>query len=736
MINRFEKKISNFISEKKAIPLSFMKEHNKMFSWDDGYFVFENLAIVFVNTFKIGDRRIYRRMKCNNSDYLSKYYSDYLKAVSLQFGMREFQAKTNSNWMVGFRTVLSFLELNNLFISDINTKIVIDFFEHKEIEKLSDKTKIILKGCFDWVISQQHCSHSTRLPYINFKQDTKASLNHSRSRLPSKKSVVAAGRIFNEIMPAEEESIDCYDDIRRKFVAGMLSISFSSPNRAAAEQLYLANQKLKSKEVIGQNGDRKKIYSLDWQGSKGFSNWQKHMFNQMAPTLVRTLHFFDKACEPARILCRFMENPEEPLKRIIGKYRIKGKPVNLERATTLWELGDILGLYDLFTQENRQKIQAIDGFPHHIDPDRILSLEEKLSFLQRKLGKYPSSNTAIDKMLPPELQGLKTVMQLQDSFIQYVKRSVPNFPYRSHQNGNSVRLSQALCVFTGAQVFSSSGKTLTNSAFMVEPYEMKSMYATHLKEYFTKSGYDESFNMTPHQPRHFMNTMCHEVGLSDEIIAEFSGRKDVTSNVVYNHQTEDERHAQVVDLYNGLSFDVKVITAAEYTTLVGRAATDTGVGLCLQDLTESPCAFFNDFEENCIGCSKSAYCKGDRKSLLRMQQDLEIQEARLSDPLLNEHLSINQLSQRWFKIHFAKVERYKALIDLMQDDEIPDGSLIRPLDSTPGFAVIDLKNKNRVLKEIALSDPSHKLQEAISLAVVEQTTHETGLQRLFHEFDL
>ena len=119
-----------------------------------------------------------------------------------------------------------------------------------------------------------------------------------------------------------------------------------------------------------------------------------------------------------------------------------------------------------------------------------------------------------------------------------------------------------------------------------------------------------------------------------------------------------------------------------------------------------------------------------------MQQDLEIQEARLSDPLLNEHLSINQISQRWFKIHFAKVERYKALIDLMQDDEIPDGSLIRPLDSTPGFAVIDLKNKNRVLKEIALSDPSHKLQEAISSAVVEQTTHETGLQRLFHEFDL
>jgi hypothetical protein len=736
MINRFENKVSSFIYQKKAIPLSFMNDEHKVISWDGTYFVFDNLAVVFVNILKTNHRRISRRAKFDKSNYLTEYYSDYLKAVALQFGMREAQPKSNANWIIAFRYIVSFLENKQLLISDINTKLVGDFFGFDKIAKLSDKTKAILKGCFHWIIEQQHCSHSTRVPYVNYKQDTRFLVECSTSRLPNKKSIVAAGRIFNEIMPNEHELVDCYDDIRRKFVAGMLALSFSAPNRAAAEQLYLANQKLKSKLIKGDKGQENVIYMLDWQGSKGFSNWQKHMFNQMAPALKRTLHFFNQACEPARILCRFIENPKAPLKEIIGNYCTKGKPVYLDRATTLWELGGILGVYDRFEQKSRSKIQEIEGFPYHIDPDRILSTEEKLSFLQKKLGKYSNSNIEIDRRLPVEFQGTKTVLQLQNSFIRYVKRVLPNFPYRIHKNGNSIRLSQALCVFTGAQVFISSGKALANSAFMIEPYEISSMYGTHLQEFFIKSGYDESFRLTAHQPRHFMNTMCQEVGLSDEIIAEFSGRKDVTSNVVYNHQTEEDRHAQIVDLHGGLSFDVRIITAVEYTKLVGRAATDTGVGLCLQDLTESPCSFFNDLEENCVGCPKSAHCKGDQSSLLKMQQDLLIQEARLSDSSLNKNLSINLLSQRWFKIHFSKVERYKALIDLMQDEEIPDGSLIRPLDSSSGFSVIDLKNKNRVLREVTLSNPSHKLQEMISSSAVEQPTKETGLQHLLDEFDL
>ncbi|MFA0012611.1 hypothetical protein AB4391_04525 [Vibrio lentus] len=736
MINRFESNIRDFISQKKAIPLTFMKDRHGAIEWEGRYFVFENLAVVFVNTLKIGDQRISRTSKFSDDDYLSEYYSNYLKAVALQFGMRESQPKSNTNWIVAFRFILSFLENEKLLVSDISTKLVGDFFNLEKVSKLSDKVKSMMKGCFEWMIKEQHCTPSLRLPNVNYKENIENAVSRSKSRLPDKKSVLAAGRIFNEIIPNEKGAIDCYTDIRRQFVAGMLSISFSSPNRAAAEQLYLANQELKSKPVKGGDGVKTTVYMLDWQGSKGFSNWQKHMFNQMAPMLRRTLNFFNKACEPARILCRFFEAPQAPLKVIIGKYSVKGKPVCLERATTLWELGGILGFYERFEQGNRSKIQNIEGFPYHMDPNRILNLEEKLSFLQRKLGKYPSSNTAIDKALPVELRGTQTLQQLQGSFIRYVKRVVPQFPYRQHLNGNSVHLAQALFVFTGAQVYSSSGKSLSNSVFMIEPYNLSSMYNYLLHEYFTKSGYDESFSMTAHQPRHFMNTMCQEVGLSDEIIAEFSGRKNVTSNAVYNHQTEEERHAQIVDLHGGPSFEVNVITAAEYTNLVGRAAADTGVGLCLQSLTESPCTFFNDFEENCIGCSKSAYCKGDQSSLIKMQKDLLIQEARLSDSSLNKNLSINLISQRWFKLHFSKVERYKALIDLMQNDEIPDGSLIRPLGSSLGFSVIDLKNKNRVLREVTLSNPSRKLQEMIDSSVVVQPTKETGLQRLFDEFDL
>ncbi|MGR5305509.1 hypothetical protein [Vibrio mediterranei] len=141
MINRFESNIRDFISQKKAIPLTFMKDRHGAIEWEGKYFVFENLAVVFVNTLKIGDQRIFRTIKFSDDDYLSEYYSNYLKAVALQFGMRESQPKSNINWIVAFRFILSFLENEKLLVSDISTKLVGDFFKLEKVSKLSDKVK-------------------------------------------------------------------------------------------------------------------------------------------------------------------------------------------------------------------------------------------------------------------------------------------------------------------------------------------------------------------------------------------------------------------------------------------------------------------------------------------------------------------------------------------------------------------------------------------------------------------
>src|SRR5690606_21320818 len=63
----------------------------------------------------------------------------------------------------------------------------------------------------------------------------------------------------------------------------------------------------------------------------------------------RAINFFFRACEPARILCRFYENPkQQSLRMLLGDFKVASdrlKHLQLDEIPNLFVLGYALGFY-------------------------------------------------------------------------------------------------------------------------------------------------------------------------------------------------------------------------------------------------------------------------------------------------------------------------------------------------------------------------------------------------------
>lgn len=137
---------------------------------------------------------------------------------------------------------------------------------------------------------------------------------------------------------------------RDAFTCTMSALAMSSPSRAAAEQAILTKQRLQSHtETV--EGKPETVYYLNWRGSKGYLDNQKHFNTEMAESLDRALHYMGIVTEPARVLARFYNAPNRPLKDVLGEFKPQKVNLNLlnpakDKPITLIHLALLLGFYD------------------------------------------------------------------------------------------------------------------------------------------------------------------------------------------------------------------------------------------------------------------------------------------------------------------------------------------------------------------------------------------------------
>lgn len=190
-------------------------------------------------------------------------------------------------------------------------------------------------------------------------------------------------------------------------------------------------------------------------------------------------------------------------------------------------------------------------------------------------------------------------------------------------------------------------------------------------------------SLTTHQLRHLLNTMAQRGGLSQEEIANWSGRIDVKQNRVYDHMSEFE----LVDLLRkndpSLSLDrplaeiakrlgeVIPMTPQEFNTFVHPTAHITRWGFCIHCFVMSPCQRFAD----CLNCSEQICIKGDRRiDELRLHyQKVKELKSRAEEEIAQGTAG----ADRWYEIQVLTEMRLAELLSILEDPSIENGTIVR-----------------------------------------------------------
>ncbi|MEW6991943.1 hypothetical protein AADZ91_14815 [Colwelliaceae bacterium 6441] len=728
MINKYQKTLQLYIEKQKEIQLtSFKNKYGDPCSWDDYLWIGQNPDThKFYNLFFLNPNEVtqpHTSKLYSGKQVLSGLASELAKTYTLDLIIQQGFKKDTLRKQLAAREIIFWLkgEIWKL------TQVKLDTWMGNVA---AHKTPLI-RSFINYCHEQGFLPKTVRFNHINDRDiSLERTLLRKKEKMPSEQIILATASIFHTIVPHNNDEIDIFDNVRDRFVSCMSAIALSSPNRMIAEQLILNNQQLKSKQVklpSKENNKPKKennddkvikentIHWLDWQGSKGYKDNRNHILASMAPFVERALNYLDIVCEPARILSRYYTNPNAELKNILFNFKPKSlHGLSLNKPVNLFQLGGLLGFYD------NAKIESLelDGFPYTADVHRKIYWRAPIANIL--LG----TNTLVNRKYLPFKQDQQKISLIEIEFLwlSLIKKELPAFPYRYIGDSNSkVKLEHALCLFTGAQLQLGGGSrtmfqgSAGSSFFAIDSIDLSSIIKLSLGKngIFQRNGFNGSFQITPHQFRHYLNTKYQDSELPEIVIAMLSGRVNVESNADYDHTSDSAKVAQIAHI-NTPDFErnVKTITQEEYEIATGKVAHAMSTGICTQQLHQTPCTHLNDFLTQCVGCRSSCHLNRDVEAIELLEQDLAIQQYRLEEVKNSPNIKTNPIRQSWFKTHHTNVFVLEELIKLMKSHEIKEGSLIRYAGDESAFQLIDIQKRKRIDHKISLPN-SQKALEAL-----------------------
>lgn len=609
----------------------------------------------------------------------------------------------------------------------------------KIVNKVGSPEKFTQFG--QWLKDNNFIPPSVKLPsFKTYNRVGSDIINHKKKLIPDDRVLMALGAItYDTILKYPSSSpIHPLKLQRDAFICAMAALAMASPNRVDAEQTVLAKQTLKKLSRKTLKGEIKVVHYLNWQGSKGYENYNNHIVNNMADPVARCLEYFNKACEPGRVLARFYENPTQSLKVILGDFipsveLLQQASVDLDKPTHLIKLGFILGFYELSDRNiavskntNDSKKNRYATY-HHKDISQ-LQVEDEL-IISEKLSKYLLGISLLKKDCE-QIFGCKTVsvQEFQNKFIEHIFKNLSSFPlgYNNSKHGK-LKYKYALFCFTGKQIYSSNPSyKAAGSFYALAPFTaLGEIFAIEINKnqkgrikstIFSRHGFSSDFYIVPHQFRHWMDDTAERQGIPHAIINLWSGRKSPEQLLHYIHRTDAEKSSEISDiLFDELDEDisVKVVSQTEYEKLTSTATAVSATGLCTQDLIYSPCEFLNDFVTQCTLCPDSCYINRDEKAITLLEQDLKVQDSRLDEVLNRQNFSNSNAMQEWFIIHHRNTSMLRELIGLMKSTDIKAGSIIRLLAQNNEIRITDLDKRTVERRTIALANTNEALVKAL-----------------------
>ena len=505
------------------------------------------------------------------------------------------------------------------------------------------------------------------------------------SKLPDLQSLKALAEIFNHNLdpnnPAHQRDI---------YSTSITALLLSAPSRGGNETHHLPVDLIfRATDIF-----EKQQVGLRWEAGKGFGSYIKWVWDGMVPIAEIALDRLKRMTEEARNLARWMEDSKTN-----SYFYRHAKCPNVDE-------------YDLLTA--KQVCNAL-GISY-----------KSAGFLLKKIG----------------IENKNYLYSLHDLWINYViPENHKNFPYFPYVNAKEaakgrkggLKLSEALFCMRARQLHPRDQTSPVRLWIPTLPRYLQDVGLSDKTRtsIFDRHGYRDSdgnpLKLRSHSIRHLLNTEAQRGKMTNEQIAWWSGRVNQAQNQVYNHITEQERvdrakeyladehgHSDIIPFISAKKaqsspgtpgttthghwqiFTERKIASFEHLELQPQLATiNTLYGRCEHDYVLSPCEGF----ANCLDCSDHACIKGT-------DSDAQEQLIRIKELMSRVEMEIVQAktkmdegdwgAQDWHTAQTKWYAKLKSLVNILQSNQTPDGSVIRLADAN------SQTHLHRVLRKVAL----------------------------------
>ncbi|WP_441004029.1 hypothetical protein [Pseudocolwellia agarivorans] len=614
-----------------------------------------------------------------------------------------------------------------------------------------------------WDFCKEHrlLSSSQRRPiHVDRLRSADDSIERANRHLKMTKmsTIYAVGDIFNKVF----KDVSKNGKLRQKGYINVIDaipvtvalLGLASPDRLNSEVPLLKNQKLKTlKPKIGDP-----IHYLDWPGSKGFQDNQNHILSVLAPQVKKAINFFHYHFQPERLYVRYLKNPNLSWEELLADFRInldRKKLLNFDHEPNLFTVAYALGFFPIehkvyvlkdrndivktssqrgwkwnlgwckeLKRVKRQQDCLIEKNISHVsDYDLILNLKggknnRNYNFyhsIQRFCNTSQITEGFRNRLNLSLVVDLKT---LEQAIIKLQLENIPSFPISYAGTDKGIDLEDALfCVSLSKHDFAYTQGMSGSPLCIVSISKIKTLFTNPFlisknpnSNIFFRYGFGEQ-KLLLHSLRHFVNTQAEKGGIPLAVIAAWSGRTSIKQTLEYVHTSEEEQSERLISTldFNENEHDIRVITNDELQSMGGLPASTTSTGICIQELSVTPCDYINDFLTPCFGCDESCYICGDAKAIEMLEYDLKLQQVRLDSIQTSQKSFLSKAKKDWWIKHSQGVILLEQLISIMREQK--NGDLIRISSNKSEIFITDIKTKAIKQINIALPSPEELLKK-------------------------
>lgn len=459
-----------------------------------------------------------------------------------------------------------------------------------------------------------------------------------QEKLPSPVALDALARAFHS-------AIDPQDIV----VTSIAAILCSAPDRI--HEVLLLSEHC---EVFGPNPTTKEQeYGLRWQPGKGADPMVKWVVRAMADVVRKAVSQLRQISAPAREVARWYES--HPTQMFL--------PPPLEHL----RLQERITLSDL--------AQALFAEGGSVRSARTWLIEKDIEYF----GPRGHQTVAFDDVE-------KAVVAMIPA----------GFPVADSELG--LKYSDMLCVVRRNTLHSERGvyHGAIEKVTQGQIYDKLAGSAAKMDwTLFARLGFYEDdgsvVRITSHQFRHYLNTLAQMGGLSQLDIAKWSGRKHISQNNVYDHESSRDVVEYVRKMSSSEHQSIGPLARLKGVTLIPRdefarlkipTAHTTEFGYCVHDFTMTPCQIHLD----CMNCGEQVCIKGDRirEENLRRQRE---ETRQLLAAAVEGQSEGYAGADRWITHQTQTLKRMDQLCEILDDPRVPVGAVIQPSGVVPASRI-------------------------------------------------